>query len=137
LGRTVSEPNGVTIPRTIQTSAPINPGNSGGALVDLSGRLIGIPTLAAADPQFGGQASGMGAAGAYVGEVSAGGPAAKAGLRAGDLITRVAGKPTPSGQELGAVLAELQPGRTVDVVVRGANGSQATLKVTLGEYPGS
>ena len=28
----------------IQTDAPINPGNSGGALVDLSGRLIGIIT---------------------------------------------------------------------------------------------
>ncbi len=28
----------------IQTSAQINPGNSGGALVDLSGRLIGVPT---------------------------------------------------------------------------------------------
>jgi serine protease Do len=28
----------------IQTSAQINPGNSGGALVDSSGRLIGVPT---------------------------------------------------------------------------------------------
>jgi serine protease Do len=28
----------------IQTDAAINPGNSGGALVDLSGRLVGVPT---------------------------------------------------------------------------------------------
>jgi S1-C subfamily serine protease len=41
----------------IQTSAAINPGNSGGALVDLSGRVIGIPTLAASDPQLGGGAA--------------------------------------------------------------------------------
>ena len=45
----------------IQTSAEINPGNSGGALVDLSGRVIGIPTLTAVDPEFGGsQAPGIG-----------------------------------------------------------------------------
>ena len=50
----VSEGNGVALPRMIQTSAPINPGNSGGALADLHGRVIGIPTLAATDPQLGG-----------------------------------------------------------------------------------
>jgi S1-C subfamily serine protease len=37
----------------IQTSAAINPGNSGGALVDLDSEVIGIPTLAALDPEFG------------------------------------------------------------------------------------
>ena len=44
----------------IQTSAPINPGNSGGALVDLQGRLVGVPTLAAANSQTGGAADGIG-----------------------------------------------------------------------------
>jgi S1-C subfamily serine protease len=61
LGRTVNEGQGVTITSAIQTSAPINPGNSGGALVDIEGRVIGIPTLAALDPQLGGaQAPGIG-----------------------------------------------------------------------------
>jgi S1-C subfamily serine protease len=61
LGRTVSEGGGVALPSVIQTSAPINPGNSGGALVDLSGRVIGIPTLAALDPALGGSvAPGIG-----------------------------------------------------------------------------
>jgi S1-C subfamily serine protease len=51
----------VTLSNVIQTSAEINPGNSGGALVDLSGRVIGIPTLAALDPEFGdNQAPGIG-----------------------------------------------------------------------------
>src|SRR2546423_8562097 len=61
LGRTVSEGNGVVLPSVIQTSAAINPGNSGGALVNLAGQVIGIPTLAALDPQLGGtQAPGIG-----------------------------------------------------------------------------
>ncbi len=64
LGRTVTEPAGegtpaATLPDTIQTSAAINPGNSGGALVDLSGRVVGIPTLAA-NQQQGGAAPGIG-----------------------------------------------------------------------------
>ncbi|MFJ8359762.1 S1C family serine protease [Streptomyces sp. NPDC093984] len=55
-GRTVSEggDGGATIGNI---SAAINPGNSGGALVDLGSQVIGIPTLAAVDPEFGGGAA--------------------------------------------------------------------------------
>jgi putative serine protease PepD len=61
VSRSVSEGNGVTLSQAIQTSAEINPGNSGGALADLSGRVIGIPTLAGVDPEFGdAQAPGIG-----------------------------------------------------------------------------
>jgi putative serine protease PepD len=61
LNRSVPEGDGNTLSSVIQTSAPINPGNSGGALVDLAGRVIGIPTVAALDPELGGElASGIG-----------------------------------------------------------------------------
>ena len=61
-GRTVSEgqSSSAVLISAIQTSAAINPGNSGGALVNLSGQVIGIPTLAAASPQLGGAAAGIG-----------------------------------------------------------------------------
>ncbi len=63
--RAVTEPAAqgsaaATLPGAIQTSAPINPGNSGGALVSTTGQVIGIPTLAAASPQGGAQAQGIG-----------------------------------------------------------------------------
>ncbi|MCI0385617.1 S1C family serine protease [Streptomyces sp. CNQ085] len=57
-GRALGEGSAeATIGNLIQTSAPINPGNSGGALVDLSGRVIGVPTLAARSPGGGGGAA--------------------------------------------------------------------------------
>ena len=61
INRQVSEGDGVTLSGVVQTSAEINPGNSGGALVNLSGQVIGVPTLAALDPEFGNaQAPGIG-----------------------------------------------------------------------------
>jgi hypothetical protein len=60
VGRTVPEPGGSAILNAIQTTAAINPGNSGGALAGLDGKVVGIPTLAATDPQLGGAAVGIG-----------------------------------------------------------------------------
>jgi len=65
--------------------------------------------------------------GAYVGAAATGGPAADAGIRAGDVITEVAGRPTPSAADLAAVLADLRSGRSVSVKVRRADGSETTL----------
>jgi putative serine protease PepD len=172
LGRQVSEPSGNTLPDVIQTSAAINPGNSGGALVDLLGQVVGIPTLAATDPQIGGSAPGIGfaissnrartiadqliASGhvtnsgrAYLGvqiadtgngvgvySVVSGGPAAKAGIVAGDLILSINGQATLTTDALSQVMVNLQPGAVAKVEVQHADGTKTMLNVTLGQLPG-
>jgi S1-C subfamily serine protease len=162
------------LPSVIQTSAEINPGNSGGALVDIEGAVVGIPTLAAIDPEFGETpALGIGFAipsntarnfatkliasgsvaptgraylgvrittiltgGVLVQSVQPGGPAAKAGIKPGEVIVSVAGQQTPSADVLTSVLATLRPGQTVPVQVLAPSGQVSTVQVKLGSQPG-
>src|SRR5258705_6966358 len=81
-------------------------------------------------------ASVQGAPGVLVYSVEKGGPADKAGIQAGELISEVDGKPTPDPAVLAAVLAQLTPGKTVKVKVLRKDGSTAEVDVTLGELPG-
>jgi putative serine protease PepD len=76
-------------------------------------------------------------AGVGVVSVTTGGPAARAGLKQGDVITAVNGTATPDVQTLSEVLAGLRPGQQVTVAVTHADGSTSTIKVTLEQLPGS
>jgi S1-C subfamily serine protease len=81
-------------------------------------------------------ASVQGAPGVLVYAVDPGGPAATAGIKPGDLIAAVDGKPTPDPAVLAVVLAQLSPGQTVKVKVIHSDGSTAEVDLTLGELPG-
>jgi S1-C subfamily serine protease len=76
-------------------------------------------------------------AGVSIAAVTPGGPAAKAGLRPGDVITAVNGTATPDTETLAAVLAGLHPGQQVSVSVTKADGSTTTMHLSLGQLPGS
>ncbi len=181
------------IPDIIQTDASINPGNSGGALVDISGKLIGItaaiesgsgsnsgigfvipseivqkvvPSLISTGsynhPYLGIAGTDMTAAiasamglstntrGALVETVSAGGPAAKAGLKAsteqavidgqqalvgGDVITAIDGQPVQTFNDLASYLfLHADAGQAVTLtILRG--GKTMTVQVTTGIAP--
>jgi len=56
-------------------------------------------------------------AGALVAEVTPGGPAAKAGVQNGDLITGFDGKPVPDSRTLPRVVADTAVGKTVNIDV--------------------
>jgi putative serine protease PepD len=77
-----------------------------------------------------------GGAGAQVAAVTAGGPAAEAGLRAGDVITTVDGRAIGSPDDVADAVAGRRPGDAVTVAVRRAGGVE-TLRLTLGERPAS
>jgi S1-C subfamily serine protease len=74
-------------------------------------------------------------AGAGVTAVTKDGPADKAGIKAGDVITGVNKIATPDAQALATVLAGLRPGEQAVVSVTRENGTKETVTVTLGQLP--
>ena len=81
------------------------------------------------------KAMGAGEArGALVASVSAGTPAAKAGLQDGDVITSFAGTPVTDSSTLVRAVARHDPGEKVDLQVL-RQGRTQTVKLTLAERP--
>jgi len=70
--------------------------------------------------------------GAEVGMVHSGSPAEQAGVRVGDVIVELNGRPVSSAADLEAALATLTPEGTVAVQVR-RNGKQTRLRMPLGQ----
>jgi serine protease Do len=156
----------------IQTDAAINPGNSGGALVDLEGKLVGVPTAILSrtggymgvgfaipsnmaqpivksllehgrvDRGFLGVtiqnldsdlANALGLKtpeGVLIADVAPGGPADRAGMRPGDVVLGIDGKPVQSTGQLRNVIASAGVGKIVKIeILRG--GEKRTLSAKL------
>jgi serine protease Do len=72
--------------------------------------------------------------GALVGDVSPDGPADKAGLKSGDVITQFNGQPIQDASQLKLRVAESTPGSAAQLSVS-RNGESKTFEVTLGSVP--
>ncbi len=71
-------------------------------------------------------------AGVLIAQVSPDSPAAKADLRNGDIITRVAGHAVKAGEEVQELVASLSPGDKVSIEIL-RDGKAQTIEVVLGE----
>jgi len=83
---------------------------------------LGVSTAAGSDP------------GAVVGDLTAGGPAEQAGMRAGDIIVAVGGAAVRTPDDVAAAIQDRHPGETVAVTVL-RDGARVTLDVHLAARP--
>ena len=74
------------------------------------------------------------AEGALVAEPQANGPAAKAGIQSGDVITAVNGEPVKDASELARTIGGLAPGNAVKLNVL-QKGQDKVVNLTLGQLP--
>jgi serine protease Do len=72
--------------------------------------------------------------GALVAEPQADGPAAKAGIESGDVITSVNGNAVTDARDLAKKIGSISPGTTVKLGILN-KGNEKTVSVTLGELP--
>jgi len=76
------------------------------------------------------------AAGALVAEVKPNSPAAKAGLKEGDIITAINGEPVTDSNKLTFKVGSIAPGTQISIDVL-RNGKTENLSATTGERPGA
>jgi serine protease Do len=72
--------------------------------------------------------------GALVGDVSPDGPAAKAGMVHGDIITKLNGQPVTTANDLRLQVSQTAPGTTIHLDVM-HNGKSSDVAIKLGELP--
>lgn len=91
-------------------------------------------TISPVTPELAQQFKVPDTSGALVQDLSPGGPAAKAGLKPGDVIRKFSGRPVSDSSELLAMVASTNPGTPVTLEIL-RNGQPETMNVTLEQRP--
>ena len=92
---------------------------------------LGISYYGVTDAQTAAQL-GVNSYGVYIVEVVKGGPAEKAGLKAGDRIVSIDGSEVGTQSDLGTLMQNYKAGDTMEITVA-RDGQMQTVQVTLGE----
>jgi putative serine protease PepD len=98
---------------------------------------VSVGDSSAQQTPFGFFGNGQGAAtvtGAVVEQIKSTGPAGRAGLQQGDVVTKFDGASITSSNDLLAALSRTKPGQTVSLTYN-RNGANHTVQVTLGQLP--
>lgn len=156
----LADVRGVTLRDLIQSDAGINPGSSGGPWFNVLGEVLGMTasmkkdsenigfaisaaTLRRAIPDLldvearQGMATGITLPADGLCQVTAvqpGSPAATAGFAVGDVITKLAQRPTPTVLDFHLALVGRRPDETVTAGVT-RQGTAGTISLTLGRRP--
>jgi S1-C subfamily serine protease len=135
-GRVIGINTAIADPGSAQNVGFAIPISSAKAIIDQlrQGRqpaLLGVQTVDVEQAKADGESVDADA-GAYVQEVTSGTPAAKAGIKAGDVVVSVDGKRVDSAAALGAVIRQHKPGDEVEIELD-RKGDSVTVHATLGE----
>jgi putative serine protease PepD len=164
LHRAIQGMTNFTINDSIQTDAAINHGNSGGPLLNTQGQVVGVNAQIKSDSggnegvgfsipsatvktvasqliangkavhAYLGVSIDSSAANALLAGVQDNTPAAKAGLKKGDVVTAVNSTNIATGDDLSRAIDAHKPGDKVSVTYK-RGGSEHTVTVTLGTRP--
>ena len=164
LHRAITAPNNFTINDSIQTDAAINHGNSGGPLLNTQGQVIGVNAQIKTDSggnegvgfsipsntvrsiasqlissgkvehAYLGVSVDASAATARLADIRPSTPAAKAGLKSGDVVIAVDGKTISSGDDLTRAIDAHKPGDKITLTYK-RGGSEHTVELTLATRP--
>src|SRR3954451_24541788 len=96
--------------------------------------FLGVSTSTVSE-RVAGQRGLRGGEGAFVEQATGGGPADKAGVRYGDVITRVASHKGTTPQDIADAIARRRPGDDVEVEIVRSDGTRESLLVRLGQRP--
>jgi putative serine protease PepD len=164
LGSLLQQAPPTSVMDAIQTDAAINPGNSGGPLVDMQGRVVGINSAIASNgstglgfaipinqakriadeliahgkadqAQLGVSVRGSTPSGAELVSVQPGSAADQAGLKPGDVVTKIGDRRIADADALVAAINSATPGSKVTLTVTSGAGAPRSVDVTLGSVP--